>query len=231
MYTKPICKRPENTEADRTYPGGTSESVHPGPQVIGAAATNLWRRRRRRRGFKTRAERAKMFSPRGEYNATKRHRATLERSRKKATGRRDGANRPATLWEGRRPGRGSGCKHPWNTDADWTYPGGTCKSVHPDPEVIGAAAATLRWTNAEGDGVLKPVQNERRGKEFSPRGEEVDVLECRTSGPEQMPGRGRCYEETPSSPGEKPEEGDQEERWSKQTGHALGRAWPRQVRS
>ncbi|KAJ1218681.1 hypothetical protein NDU88_006258 [Pleurodeles waltl] len=45
-----------------------------------------------------------------------------------------------------------------------------------------------------------------------------------------MPGgRQRC-EGRPNNPGETPEKGDREERRSEQTGHALGRAWPRLVK-
>ncbi|KAJ1101709.1 hypothetical protein NDU88_006774 [Pleurodeles waltl] len=96
---------------------------------------------------------------------------------------------------------------------------------------MGAAAGNLWRTNAEAEQVLKPVQNEQGEKEFSPGGEDVDVQKCWTSRPEQMPGRRRRYKETLSNLGEKLEEGDQEERQSEQTGHALGRAWPQQVQS
>ncbi|KAJ1084327.1 hypothetical protein NDU88_004478 [Pleurodeles waltl] len=95
-----------------------------------------------------------------------------------------------------------------NTDTDRTYPWGTFESVNPDPEVIRAAAVNLRGINAEGEGVLKPVQNKRGREEFSPR-EEVDVSECQTGGPEQTPGGRRRCKERLSNPGEKLEEGDQ----------------------
>ncbi|KAJ1189984.1 hypothetical protein NDU88_006725 [Pleurodeles waltl] len=88
-----------------------------------------------------------------------------------------------------------------------------------DGLVIGAAAANLQGTNAEGEG----VQNKQEREEFSPGGEEEDVSECQMGGLEQTPGGRRRCEDKPSNPGEKPEEGKWEERRRKQTGHALGR--------
>ncbi|KAJ1112692.1 hypothetical protein NDU88_000953 [Pleurodeles waltl] len=96
---------------------------------------------------------------------------------------------------------------------------------------MGAAAANLRRTNAEAERVLKPMQNERGGEEFSSGGQDEAVQESWRSRPEQTPGERCRHGETPSNPGVKPEEGDWKERRSEQTAHTLGRAWPRQVRS
>ncbi|KAJ1156413.1 hypothetical protein NDU88_009132 [Pleurodeles waltl] len=74
-----------------------------------------------------------------------------------------------------------------------------------------------------------PSQDERQEEGFSPGGEDVAVTECRTNRPEQKSGRRRSQGEAPCNPEVKPEEGDQEEKRSKQTGYILGRAWPSQI--
>ncbi|KAJ1213784.1 hypothetical protein NDU88_001415 [Pleurodeles waltl] len=114
---------------------------------------------------------------------------------------------------------------PGNPDADRKYPKGTLENAETDPEVLGAA--TIRRKNAEAKGVLKPEQSDCEREEFSLRGEDGTV----TSRPEQMSERRRRQGAIPSNPRVQPEEGTREERCGKQTGHALGRAKPRQLQS
>ncbi|KAJ1204160.1 hypothetical protein NDU88_007941 [Pleurodeles waltl] len=116
-------------------------------------------------------------------------------------------------------------------DADRTSPGGTAETVVPDLEELHAAAANLPGANAEGERVLKPVRTKRRGEAFSAGSEDGIVEERWANRWKQMPEEGRPQAETPRNLRVQLEEGDSEERQSAQTGHALGRAWPRQVRS
>ncbi|KAJ1150097.1 hypothetical protein NDU88_002895 [Pleurodeles waltl] len=124
-------------------------------------------------------------------------------------------------------------------------PRGTVESTVTDPERLHAAAANLPSTNAEVKQVLKPVNSERK-KNCSSGGKDGVVKERVTNRLKQTPEEGRHQGETLSKLGAQPEEGqrhgdtlsnlevqleegDWEERRSEQTGHALGRAWPRQV--
>ncbi|KAJ1101230.1 hypothetical protein NDU88_006302 [Pleurodeles waltl] len=78
--------------------------------------------------------------------------------------------------------------------------------------------------NAGAGGVLKPVLNEQKGEEFSPRGEEVDVLGCQTGGSEQTAGGRRRCEERQNNPGEEPEKGDQERTDRPRSGKSVAQA-------
>ncbi|KAJ1216002.1 hypothetical protein NDU88_003608 [Pleurodeles waltl] len=87
-----------------------------------------------------------------------------------------------------------------------------------------AATTAVRRKDAKEERVFKPMQNERRGGGFSLGGEDVAATQNRRTRLESKPGRKREPEEVLSKSRVQTEEGDWEERRSKQTGHAHGRA-------
>ncbi|KAJ1154376.1 hypothetical protein NDU88_007128 [Pleurodeles waltl] len=108
------------------YHVGTLKSVHTDPEVLGAAPTALQRKDaeagrvfkplREEQGKKRFLPEEKLLPERRtrqpdrnrsleDNEVQKRRRASPERIRRKATGRREGANRPATLWEEHGPVR------------------------------------------------------------------------------------------------------------------------------